>query len=288
MTQPYYDAKRYQKIENLYKTNPWLGKQLMANYLNEYPYDFLARAMYVRMAIIIFDLEEAKKASQESLEVFYNYRKSHLPQDTIDRFKREMIHHEIRIKFLEEDYENALKLVRANKLLFNHDYYMEMLLYLRKKLGLESGKRVNQSRYLKRQITEYDFEDFLTHLSRHLQINDKNENMAIFRYNFPIKKALEEILNKLQTPNRYTTNPFTDTYQFQYDICGHIGRKNADAFFAVFLHDTNQLIAMYPSLNYSKEHAMDMNTLNGSPNPELILQRKTQIEKFNERYPKIA
>ena len=288
MTQPYYDAKRLKRIAMLYKTDPWLGQQLMSSYVSEYPYDFLARSMYVRMSIIILDLEEAKASMKENLEVFQSYRKSHLPQDTIDIFKREMLYHLIRITILEKDYATAQVLVMNNKNLFATENYEVILTNLEKELGFISDDRSNQMRYLKRQILEYNYDDFRKHILKHLQDSCKIKNNAVFRNSFPLDKVLEELPNLLQNQNRYTTNLLTDTYQFQYDGCGYIGRKNADAFLAVMLHDTNQIITMYPTLNYSKEHAVDMNALNGSQNPELVLKRKTQIAKFYERYPKIT
>ncbi|MBR1749196.1 MAG: hypothetical protein IJ743_05345 [Bacilli bacterium] len=66
-----------------------------------------------------------------------------------------------------------------------------------------------------------------------------------------------------------------------------MGYKNISAFEVVALHNTHDLITMYPVKEYSKEHAIDLNYLNEEKEFTLT-RRPSQIEKFNHRYPKIS
>ena len=134
MIKSFYNEIELRKITKLYKTNPWLGLQLLICYLRKYPYDFIARSMYVRMSIVIMDLEEAKIASQENKELLNNYNISSLPQDTLAIFNREMLYHAIRLKFLENEYENAYEKILENKNLFQSERLEITLLYLQKKI----------------------------------------------------------------------------------------------------------------------------------------------------------
>ena len=287
MIKSFYNEIELRKITKLYKTNPWLGLQLLICYLKKYPYDFIARSIYVRMSIVIMDLEEAKIASQENKELLNNYNISNLPQDTLAIFNREMLYHAIRLKFLENEYESAYEKILENKNLFQSERLEITLLYLQKKLGQTMEEKNNQMRYLKRQILQYDYQDFKKHILKHLQEFSNDKGQTVFRREFPLESVLEKLPQNMEEQNRFTTNLLTDIYQFQFDNCGLMGYKNINAFEVVALHNTQDLITMYPVKEYCKEHAIDLNHLNEEKEFTLT-RRPSQIEKFNHRYPKIS
>ncbi|MBR1749197.1 MAG: hypothetical protein IJ743_05350 [Bacilli bacterium] len=214
MKKSFYNEIELRKITKLYKTNPWLGLQLLNCYLRKYPYDFIARSMYVRMSIVIMDLEEAKIASQENKELLNNYNISNLPQDTLAIFNREMLYHAIRLEFLKNEYESAYEKILENKNLFQSKKLEITLLYLQKKLGQTMEEKNNQMRYLKRQILQYDYQDFKKHILKHLQEFSNDKGQTVFRREFPLESVLEKLPQNMEEQNRFTTNLLTDTFNF--------------------------------------------------------------------------
>ena len=91
------------------------------------------------------------------------------------------------------------------------------------------------------------------------------------------------IKRNINLDNKYFYGFFEDKYFFRYDGCGEAFHKNADYFEVITIHNTNNILTIYPSLDGKFHNNIDLNyiLLEDVPTRKLI-----QIDKFNMRYKK--
>ena len=135
---------------------------------------------------------------------------------------------------------------------------------------------------------EYREEDFREHIKKHLAddaINMEDASHAIFVPEFPIDEVIEEIKKYIPSDNCIYPGGIEDAYTFKYDKCGRDNYYMTDYFKAFCFHGTGDFITISPSvvkdINFP---CIDLNYLR--KNDDLKVKRKSQIEKFNQRYNK--
>ena len=154
-----------------------------------------------------------------------------------------------------------------------------------KKLGKMRKMNRDKYKYLYKQIIEYNENDFLTHIEKHLMsYNDLDDrlNGSVFVSGFNVNEILAEIKKYIPSENGLCTGTLENIYVFKYDECGRVNNKLVDYFQVVALHDTCELITMYP-IDYGEFLPyVDLNYMNKLDTPKV--KRRSQIDKFNQRF----
>ena len=95
--------------------------------------------------------------------------------------------------------------------------------------------------------------------------------------------VLKEIKRNINLDNKYFYGFFEDKYFFRYDGCGEAFHKNADYFEVITIHNTNNILTIYPSLDGKFHNNIDLNYILLEDVPT---RKLSQIDKFNQRYKK--
>ena len=146
-----------------------------------------------------------------------------------------------------------------------------------KKLGILPNNFSGKS-YLAAQIINYDENMAIKHIKKHQYGSD---NPLQFSKDFLIKKTFIEIRNIISTEQAIYNSAVTNIYKFKYIANGHVYYSLVDYIEVVTLHNSNEIITMYPYQNKEKKIYTDI-----TPNFEdsLKLVRINQIDKFYKKY----
>lgn len=243
-------------------------------YLENYPYDLTANLKFADLLVKLGSLEEAKTILENAKKI-YGY-----PENYSTYIK----HIFLKILCAEGKYKDAYIFIRKHLELIEDEKISVSLLFICKQINVEIN--FNKDTYLIRQIKNYNENAFFEHITKH-KIVSEYENGFAFLEDFPIKDVYYQIRNLLPHENRILNAIHIDFYYFKYNNCGYRKDRNTDYFTAVVLHDTNNVITMYPSP--VEEVAMGFIDLNPyfKKEEEYTRTRKmSQIEKFNRKYNK--
>lgn len=288
MKDKYFNTFEFKSAVELLKKNPLLSKFKFEEYLKKYPYDYSAYTYYISCLIMLGNLEEAKK--------HFNYLKKQTYMDNdlsyeIKKLKylnNNIIFTYVKLLCYQHKYDELYKFCLDNFSVIEKLGLSSVFFYCKNKLNMIDNSARYGEKYLHRQIIDYKESDFLDHIKEHLQNFNKDldiPNSAIFSYDFPISKIIENIKNYIPSSKRLFVGFYDDTYCFKYDYCGKENNKNTNYFKVICFHDTNNIITMYPCLNCENLPYIDLNYLKQNINEENTKVKKiSQIDKFNKRY----
>ena len=281
MKLPYWNNIERRKIDEISTANPKEALKKYELYMDRYPYDYEAQIMYASTLITLKEFDLAYEILQD---VKMRYKSNIKIKDdckvrkTLDRCAliTEMRYLSYTYQF-DKLYDLFSKMSPEDLKKYDHPRF-----YCNVNLGLvseEDGKKLQS--YLKRQIYSYSEDLFLEDLKKHLFETDSDEkDSKTFREGFPIEKVLEEVKLNLNKDNCICTGFDADTYIFKFDYCGKDDYKIQDYFKVICIHDTSNIIMMYPCKNCDKLDYVDLNYLNEyDTNP-----KETQKEKFYKKY----
>ena len=284
----YFNKFETNKIINIMNEDPKTAKVMFEEYLERYPKDYCAHIFYASTLITLGNFEDASKILNNVETLANNDINLTDSSERKKLFERDLLFTKLRLLSYQEKYDEI-------ELIYN-EYYQNIIdadirglsFYCKQKQNkLEDVDRNKQS-YLFKQIIEYREEDFLEHIEKHLANYNKdydNYKTSIFIPDFPIKETLEEI--KKYIPSNKCTYPgfFEDNYLFKYTECGKFSYKSTNYFEIICLHNTNNIITIYPVITTKPNR--DYIDLDYMKKEEPIKIRKiSQIDKFNKRYTK--
>lgn len=284
MNDNYYDAWYLRKIIEIIEYDPYEALSLFDSYLREYPKDCMTYPFYITALLALGKVDEAKKEIILSDELARR-------DDTVKKRKRKfyselMAYSKIKLMLFNKQYQELYDFINSYEYELDNISLEHVLFFCKKKLGLISDKgNVQGKSYMFRQIYAYSYNDFLSHIEKHLAlyVTDYQDcKLNVFNVDFPINEVLEELKKYIPSDKKIFTGFLEDKYYFKYDGCGRGFNSNRllDYFEVVAFHDTGDLITMYPVINYrDRMDYIDLNYLN-----DVKLKRKNQIEKFNDRY----
>lgn len=274
---PYYNPDYLQKISE-WEEEKKLKKALKHYeiYLKDFPYDLNAYTSFANLLIKFNRLEEAKNIL-EKIKDFPNY--------SGDRLFFFIKHIHLKILCAEGKYQEAYDFQKQHPELLPGTNYFEDVLFLSKKVKEEFN--CNKNNYLFQQILNYNEEEFFKHVKKH-QIESEDKEIFTFLEDFFIKDVYYQIRKLLPNKNRLLISIYADRYYFKYDNCGYRKDRNTDYFTAVVLHDSNEIITMYPcSIDEVSTDFIDLNPYFKKEEKEYTrTKRMSQIEKFNQKYGK--
>jgi hypothetical protein len=151
-------------------------------------------------------------------------------------------------------------------------------------------------------MIEYDYDDFIKHISKHLldhKAKDDDEITSYFFRGFPIEKVLEEVKQYIPDKEKsYCCGFFDDYYYFRYNDCGRcLTEKNKKScehkyyksrlmvtnyFKVVTFHDSSDIITISPCDNPKGLPYIDLNYIKEQEEPKVL--KKNPIKTFMEKW----
>ena len=163
----------------------------------------------------------------------------------------------------------------------------KVLFYLECKLGINEKLNRNNLNYAKRQILEYNEDDFLYHIRKHLADFNKDldePNKFIFAVDFDIEKIYQEAKKYIPSDKKLLSGLYEEHYYFKCDECGRVNNKITDYFKIIGYYDTSNFITMCPTIKVDNIPCVDLNYL--KDNTQSNVKKISQVDKFYKRYQK--
>ena len=287
MKAAYFNHHEFLKALNIRTINLDLSLVRFKEYLNKYPYDYVATSYYISTLITAKRIIEAEEILFELEKNTHNNQSFQNHASNNSKVKASLLFCKVKLYLYQNDFKKCYDILMDNyHLLLNNDIHCEATaMYCKKKLGyISSDFTVKENEYLRGQIIDYSEEKFLVHIKKHFPKSETNEDVkAIFNEDFPINKVFPEIKKNLNTNLRLYTGLLEDTYIYKYDFCGKDKNKVTDYFKITAIHDTNDFITMCPCIEGEYLDHYDLNYLKVEDNNKNNI---SQIDKFNKKYAK--
>lgn len=269
-----YDRYALDNIVRYYKYEPFSTLNRLEEYITNYPLDHIAYIHYAKILIDVGRFDEALMVLNFISSTFPNAESIAL------------VYFRIKVLMFKHQYEDAKKLYDENRdKLLEAETQNEILEVVYDYKFGENAKEKWGNRYLYNQIMDYSYDDFLNHIQKHTAEYNKdldNPNKTIFNSDFPIDDVLKEILKYIPSDNRLYFGFYQNLYAFKYDDNGRIRNKSVDYFRVVTVHDTNNLITMYPLHNGANLPYIDLNYMQASNYPSV--KRLSRVDRFYQKY----
>ena len=283
----YFNALEFRKIIEVADVNPFLAKELYERYLDKYPKDYTSYSYYAGILITLGELDKAEEVLNK-LNILISKEENVLERyNRLKKIKENISFVTLKYLIYKNDYNSALDYCDSNPYVFSINV-VPIKLYLKSKLGLLESCDRDDCNYLKRQLIEYQEEDFLEHIKNHqadynIDIDDPNDN--IFVPEFDTDKIISEVKKYIPSNKKLFSGFFEDTYYFKYDECGRINNRLYNYFKVVCFHDTDKFITMYVFPNGDNFPYIDLNYLKEKEDSKI--KKISQIDKFYKRYGKM-
>lgn len=292
----YYDIEYLEKVLKFSETDPFFTIDMLEEYINLYPKDYIALSSYLSLLITVGRFEDSKKILL-LLENTLKYGKKYSSNNTkyqkkIENIREKIYYNKLRLLLYTEKYKEAYDYMVLNenalKNVINNIYIIK--LFCREKLGMHiKSKEIEKNNfYSTMQIVNYSEESFLEHISNHLESKRSGDccnGEAYFYENFPFDEIFLEIKQYIPNDNRLHRGFIDDIYFFKYDSCGKTYGKDVDYFKIIVSMNSKEFITMYPVGNEFKNIPyVDLNYLRKEEQPLSRTKKLSQIDKFNQRY----
>lgn len=279
MSEKYFNVIKTKQIFNCLKTNCFTAKDEMEAYINEYPNDYSMQCFYAGVLITIGKIDEAKFILNNIEKIINDEIIVSNLLNKKKEIKNNYFFTMLRYYIYSGQYNEFIKLYLSQSNLNLN----AALMYCDKKLNLIDKNRREPNSYIFRQIVEYQEDDFLDHIHKHLaEYNDIDEPISsIFSYDFPLENMIAEIKKYIPCSMKINSGFIENTYMFKYDYCGKVKNKTVNYFKMVTFNNTNEFITMCPSDEYSEYPCFDLNYMRQD---KPIIKKLSQVEKFNRKY----
>ena len=298
----YFNRYEFMQALSIERTDPYEALNRYQVYLEKYPKDYAAYTYYATLLTTLRKYNEANIILNKVNELVKEDIRFSNNKALFNKYMADYNFSKIKLllywKKYQELYTQYLEPIGDANIANNLD--LDVLLQKQniknigligikltcwKKLGMLNIINREKYRYLLKQIIEYNENDFLTHIEKHLMsYNDLDDrfNESIFVNGFNVNEILAEIKKYIPSEKGLCTGTLENIYVFRYDECGRVNNKLVDYFQVVALHDTCELITMYP-IDYGEFLPyVDLNYMNKLDTPKV--KRRSQIDKFNQRF----
>lgn len=282
----YFNSYKYNKAYNLRINNPYKSVEEFEKYIDEFPYDYLAKIQYISSLITVNELE---KAREEYIDIEKNYDKLYEILKDINRtkiIKEKLLICKLKLLLYEKKYNDAVELYFSNyrslSSLGGFIYY-----YLALLRGDKFVINKEKDRYITKQVTSYSEEEFLEHIKKHLadyNQNDRNISSTFFSPDFPLDSILKEVKNYIPSDKKLCYGFYDNTYIFKFDECGRDNNKIVDFFKVITFDKDDNYITMCPSADCTCLPYVDLNYLKEEKESKQKVRRISQIDKFRMKY----
>ena len=271
------------KIDAIRYSNPEEAIRRYEKYIEKYPRDYEAKIFCASVYITIKEFDYAYDILEATKKEFRSNRKVIENQDVLDYLEEITIKQEMRYYAYTEQlyklYDLFFELTEDQK---NKLDYVKFYCY--SKLGYISAEdESNLKSYTKRQILSYDENLFREFINIHRYGYNENldeQSDKIFDRDFPFEKVLEEVKRKLDYEKCICNSYNTDQYVFKYDVCGKDNGVSQNYFKVICLHNTNNILTIFPASECERLDYVDLNYLN----KKHVSSRPSQIDKFYKKF----
>jgi len=282
----YYNEWEYKKALDMILVNPMKAEILYKEYLEKYPLDCCAYGDYAYVLIILRKFDEAERILELAIDLFE--RENCLRLDPMDAKKLEnrLLFDTLKLWSFQERYEELYNYCASNPQKIEELNMVSVAFYAKVRSGRVTGKNREDYNYRSRQTIEYREEEFVEHVKKHLadyNLETDDNDKATFVPGFPFKKVFEEVKKHVPSEKGLCIGFCDNKYFFKYDGCGRVKNKLVNHFIVVCLHNSTDFITMYP-VDWAEELPyVDLNYMI-SEKEDVKTRRRSQIDKFNQRY----
>ena len=282
----FFNKHEFLQAFKIMNEKPFEAKKRFEEYLEKYPTDYSTYTYYASILIHLHQTEKAKEVLKHVNTLVskdYYFMKN---TDKVYRYLKSYNLTKLKILMSEQKYQEA------------HDFCLKMnpkidmdlsnlIFFLENKLNILPTFNRSTINYLKRQMIDYQEDDFIEHIKKHqadYNIDTDEPNSNIFVPELDIIKVVEEIKKYIQSDKAIFNGLYEDYYFFKYDECGRENNKLVNFFKVICFNDTKNFITMCP-IKYGKDLPyVDLNYL--KEQEEIKIKKISQVEKFYKRYQK--
>ena len=274
------------KIDAIRYSNPAAAVEKYEAYLEKYPRDYEAKLMYASTLVTIKEFDFAYEILEATKREINSNDKIAQNKELLDHLNKSALVTEIRYLSYTNQFNKLYILLRKlskedmEKFDYTKFYCYSNLGYITED---NSSKLLS---YSKKQMNSYDEEMFKEFIKRHLYEYNPDEEAKsdkIFEKGFPIDRVIEEVKKHLDYDKCICNSFYTDQYVFKYDVCGKDEGMFQNYFIVICLHNTNNILTMFPARDCEKLPYVDLNYLNNS----YVSERPSQIDKFYRKFKSI-
>ena len=301
MLNRFYNKEKFQYITSLIDINPFVARKEIEDYISQYGEDYFIIGQYIYCLIILGYFDEAEIQLKEFEFSIEGDKYLNRNPEVFTKIKARLISNKINLLMRQGKYQELYDYYQSNFHLIRSlwgDEHTPLMFYCKKMLGMLDVNRREQHTYIFRQIVNYDENDFLEHIKKHLIVDGYNNNgndeinPCIFNENFPLNEVIEELKRIIPSEGdkRLYYNFYVSIYVFRYDNCGKVNGRSVNYFKVVCFQNTNNFITMYPDVDCKDLPHTDLNYLNmgtdrtNDPKRLLLAKRESRIDKFNKRF----
>lgn len=199
------------------------------------------------------------------------------------------LYHLLIANFVLENYNDVISIyyeLLNNKALYNQ--ISERMFFIINRLYLYSKFKLGlNDNYDKLDlIINYSKEKALKHIKKHTHYISYKEKHSIFNSNIDITNLYDELSNIINNSNKAYTDYLTDCYYFGYYNIGKEDDKQCDYLSVITIHNSNNIISMFPLTLKEIKDNYPINSVNETYNKTLYKSRLSQKDKFNLKYNK--
>lgn len=287
MNDKLFDNFLRKQICSFTSSDPEFVKNELSEYLSCYPLDYTAYPIYANILITLGHDEEAEKVLDYASKYAYTDKRFVGEEFMMQCFNESVFFTRIKLFIFRGEYDKALKYIDDNKEYFGDTNVTQVKFFCKGKMGMLYKDFKEKKSYLFRQIIDYDYDDFLKHIKKHQVTCEKKTNVVdinTFNIDFPLDEVLLEIKKYIPSEKGLFNGLISDRYTFKYDGCGRANGRIVDYFDVTTLHNTGDIITMYPTSEYRlTTPAVDLSYIKSKSDKTMT---RSQIDKFNQRYMK--
>lgn len=285
----HFDREEQVRCHSLLRTNPLADKIKFQQYINKHPQSYSDYIYYIRTLITLRELEKAEETLNRLEQLILLDKKYETRVE--EKYKKKIRDNIVIIKLIllyhHGMYQDAYDLYHKQDQKFQQEntHLAALIFYCRNKIGKVNQNIRDKVGYIFSQIIDYSEKDFLEHIGKHFSeftSSDDEEVKSRFNIDFDLLKVLAEVRKHMNDNTRLYPFLYTDSYVFKYDGCGLLETGEVvDYFRIVCLHDTTNIITMYPAPD-SKDYPyiIDLNYLKISDKGNKhVLSRSARFEK---------
>ena len=267
-----YNDKYFKKIIKLSKKGLYQRTIVEYHkYLKNYPEDIIAYIFLTDTYLKLGDVSNANIIFQQA-EILINNNTSYLVIEKFLIIKTKLLFYQNKFHQSYETFQQYANMFSK----VNIDIYITDVFF--KKLFSMPITYFKFEGYLVNQIYSYSSKRALEHIKKHQ--NNYQDNVFQFTSDFPVEKIFYQIRHYLSLNICYYNEIITNIYTFKYIANGHVDTHLVDYIEVVTLHNSQNIITMYPSHNKARRPFIDL-----TPNfDNYKLQRIKQAEKFINKY----
>ena len=193
----------------------------------------------------------------------------------------------IKIYIIEKKYNEAKKMLEF--ITSYDDIYPTTIEQIKTIINMNTipNYESNSKKYSIKQLLNYDKNLLKEHLDKHIEKEDSSTIEGKINKLIDIDNLINTVVVKINNQDR-DYNDIFDIYYVEYKGIGKINNEEVNYLEVIVIPDTKNILTMYPAKipNYFHKTMSYHDIKNKEECENVKVKRKSQIEKFNERYNK--